>query len=486
MGGMVLDEREGGRVLTCLLADEHLEGGLGGLELIAFAFEAFHLGEDLLHLRCTFGEFEAHAFGFDEHVRLAGHVGDGDDALVADEFGIDVLVGAGQLLHGVHMQSTFVREGSEADVGRTDVMRHVGELVHEVGEFAQAGEIEAEVDAHLDLQGGHDGDEVAVSDAFAVAVDRALHLAGTGAHGGQRIRHADAAVIVRVDAHGLAEIGDDLAGDVLDELGQSAAVCLAKDDEIGTGICGGLDGFERVFGVFFEAVEEVLGVVEHLAAVLLQVGDRISDHGEVFLESDLEDLGDVERPGLADDGDDGRLRIEEHFDLGIVLDLHFAATGHAKGGDLGVFPGALGGFLKEGRVFRVRTGPAAFDVVDAKAVEFLGDADLVERAEGDAGALRAVAQGGVVDGNRSHEWKRKRVNAGQARVRETRGACWLSRRHACQIKTSNGLPRPRHALRSPKVIRMIWRLLAVIPMNGGRLSRSPRRWQRELFPPMTA
>ena len=42
--------------------------------------------------------------------------------------------------------------------------------------------------------------EVAVAGAFAVAVDRALHLHRAGAHGGQRVGHAEAAVVVRVDA----------------------------------------------------------------------------------------------------------------------------------------------------------------------------------------------------------------------------------------------------------------------------------------------
>jgi putative ABC transport system permease protein len=67
-----------------------------------------------------------------------------------------------------------------------------------------------------------------------------------------------------------------------------------------------------------------------------------------------------------------------------------------------VLPGAFGGFFKEGRVLGVRAGPAALDVVDAEVVELFSHADLVERAEGDAGALGAVAQGGVIDGHWGH------------------------------------------------------------------------------------
>jgi hypothetical protein len=107
-------------------------------------------------------------------------------------------------------------------------------------------------------------------------------------------------------------------------------------------------------------------------------------------------------PSFADDGDGGRFGVEQHLDLRIVLDLHLAAAGHAKGGDLRGLPGALGGFLEEGGVLGVRAGPAAFDVVHAEVIELFGDADFVEGAEGDAGALGAVTQGGVVDGNWRH------------------------------------------------------------------------------------
>ena len=119
-----------------------------------------------------------------------------------------------------------MRERGEADIRRTDVVRHVGELVHEVRQLAQACEIETKRDAHLDLKRGHDRREVAVPHALTVAVDRALDLIGSGAHGGQSIGDTDAAVIVRVDADWTAEVGNDLACRLFNELRQRAAVRL--------------------------------------------------------------------------------------------------------------------------------------------------------------------------------------------------------------------------------------------------------------------
>ena len=121
------------------------------------------------------------------------------------------------------------------------------------------------------------------------------------------------------------------------------------------------------------------------------------DHREVFLQRNLEDLGDVQRPGLADDRDRGRLRVEQQAHLHVLLHAHAAAAGHAKGGDLRVLPGALRGLREEGLVPRIRPRPAALDVVDAEFIELLGDANLIEHAERNARPLRAVAEGGVVD-----------------------------------------------------------------------------------------
>ena len=264
-----------------------------------------------------------------------------------------MLISASELLHRVNVQAAFVREGGEADVRRTNVMRHIGEFIHEMGELAEVRQINAEQDAHLDLEVRHDGDEVAVPDAFTVAIDGALHLAGSRTHSSECIGHADAAVVMRVNAHGLAEMGDGLLRDLFDEFRQGSAIRFAEHHEVCAGIGSGFDGLERVIGIFAEAVEEVLGIIQHLATVLFEVSDRIRDHREVFLQSDLEDFRDMQRPGFAHDGHGGRFRIQKHFDLRIVLDLHFPTAGHAKGGDPGGFPGALRGFFKESGVLGV-------------------------------------------------------------------------------------------------------------------------------------
>ena len=82
--------------------------------------------------------------------------------------------------------------------------------------------------------------------------------------------------------------------------------------------------------------------------------------------------------------------------LGVVLDRGFLAPGAPEGGDAGVLPLHVRDAFEKGDVLRVRAGPASLDVMHPEGVERFGDSNLVRGAEIHAFALRAVAQGGVI------------------------------------------------------------------------------------------
>ena len=130
-----------------------------------------------------------------------------------------------------------------------------------------------------------------------------------------------------------------------------------------------------------------------------QIGDGVADHGEVFVERGAQDFLDVKPRGFADEGDDGRAGLEQERDLLVLGDGGVRAAGAAEGGEFGVLELELFGFAEEFDVFFVGARPAAFDVVHAEGVEALGDAEFVGEGEVDAFALRAVAEGGVVEGD---------------------------------------------------------------------------------------
>src|SRR5688500_1684863 len=73
----------------------------------------------------------------------------------------------------------------------------------------------------------------------------------------------------------------------------------------------------------------------------------------------------------------------------------------SEGGQPRVPEGHGPGGGEELLVLRVRAGPAALDVREARLVQAPGDLQLVGQAQDEALALRAVAQGRVVEEDRS-------------------------------------------------------------------------------------
>ena len=166
----------------------------------------------MTRLRMAFGlvgaffEVAAELLGLDQDVVLAAEFGNEDVLFVADAGGLDVLVAAASFCDGVDVHAALVGEGGAADERRAGEVRVVGNIVHEIGEIAQLFEMRDHREAHLELEDGDDGGEVAVSGAFAVAVDGALDLGGAGFDGGDGVGDGEFAIVVGVDAEG--SVGD--------------------------------------------------------------------------------------------------------------------------------------------------------------------------------------------------------------------------------------------------------------------------------------
>src|SRR5262249_19178134 len=153
----------------------------------------------------------------------------------------------------------------------------------------------------------NDRHQVGVAAALADAVDRALNLIGTFGDGGQRVGHADSAIVMAMDTNldlerlaGLLDGGGDF-------LGKRAAVGVAEDDGRRPSVLRGAQRLQSIVGIFPEAVEEMLCIVENFAADCLAVGYRVGNHLQILFEGRSEDLLDMQVPGLADEGNYRRL-----------------------------------------------------------------------------------------------------------------------------------------------------------------------------------
>ena len=130
----------------------------------------------------------------------------------------------------------------------------------------------------------------------------------------------------------------------------------------------------------------------------LHQADRVADHLQVFFERDAQHLLSTWNSlVLPTSVTTGVSRLEQRLHARIVLRLHPAPAGHAERGDLRVLQLQLAHVAEERLVLRVGQREAAFDVIDAELVELLRDQQLVLQREVEPFALRAVAEGGVVD-----------------------------------------------------------------------------------------
>ena len=195
-----------------------------------------------------------------------------------------MFVAARVLDHGVDVDASLVGERALADIRLAVVVIDVGDLAEEAGEVHQLHEIVAtyRLITHLQFQVGQDGAQVGVAAALAIAVKRSLHLHRAPLHGHEGIGHAHASIVVRVDAKGQRNPLGNLFDDLAHLASQGTAISIAEHQNPRSTAFGGQQGLDRVIGVGLIAVEKVLGVVDHLAAVRDQIGDRVLDQLQIF------------------------------------------------------------------------------------------------------------------------------------------------------------------------------------------------------------
>jgi len=275
-----------------LTAQQELERGVRRFVVVAAVLALLEAPEDGRHALVIGGRVHAQLAGLAEDGALAGELRDEDALFVTDQGGVDVLEGLRRLLHGGDVQPTLVGEGGPADVRRMRPHREVDDVGDEVGRLGEPRELLGRDDgeAHLQLQGRDDRDEVGVAAALAVSVERALDVPGAGLDGGETRGDGAVAVVVGVHADGDGDARDDVAHGVVHERGQRRPVGIAQTDDVRAGLGGGADAAQGVRGVVAVGVEEVLGVVDDALALRDEEAHRLVDHAQVLVAAHAQDL----------------------------------------------------------------------------------------------------------------------------------------------------------------------------------------------------
>ena len=179
--------------------------------------------------------------------------------------------------------------------------------------------------------------------------------------------------------------------------GLCAAVRIAEHQGVRAGIFGRQKRSECVIRIRFIAVKEMFGIVNDLFAVLLHMRDGIRDQVHILIQTDLQGLFDVERPGFPEDRHGGRSGIEQSLKVRVFVRREFGASGGTESNQLGMLKMDVPRFFKEKLILRIVSGPSAFDVIDPESIQLIGDPQLVFQREIDLGALGPVPEEGVED-----------------------------------------------------------------------------------------
>ncbi len=381
-------------------AHEELQGAVGGLEVVPLVLQVLQRLEHLAQLLAA--QLEPELGRLQLQGGAAGQLGHHEAGAVAHGVGDHVLVGVAPPGDGRRVEARLVGERRRPHVGglrvRCDV-HELGDVVADRGEQPQPVGGQG-AHAHLEGEVRDDRRQVAVARALAVAVYRALHVAGTAPHAGEGVGHAAAGVVVQVhaDRDVVAEVPDDPAHDVLHVVGKGAAVGVAEHQRARTPLGGRLQHPQAELRVALVAVEEVLGVEQHLQTGGPQEPDRVGHHGHALVERGAQRLGDVVVPALPHDADGRHVGLHQVGQGLVVVDPALHPAGRAEGHQRARLEVELRrGPPEELLVLRVGARPAPLDVVHAEVVELLGDAQLVVDGERDALQLAPVAQRGVED-----------------------------------------------------------------------------------------
>ena len=365
------------------LANQQLEGAFGGFQFVALMLQIL---DALQQLTARFGiqTFgQAMLLQFVQHIAAAGQIAQQNALPVADHFRLDVLVGGGILQYRADMHAALVGERAVADVGLIVAhrqIRQLGDVARHRGQRLQILAADGGV-AELQLQIRDDGHQVGVAAALAIAVDAALHVRASGFHRGDGIGHGDIAIVVRMDAEHAVEALANFRNHFHDPMRQIAAVGVAQAQHVGAGFLRGFQRTQREIWVGVVAVEEVLGVVHHFAAVVFQVLYGFPDQQQILLFVDAQRAMDVQIPALAENRDRRGFRFEQRAHVGVLIHRVLGEARGAERGQPGVLQLHILGALEELLVLGIGVGPPALNVIDTQLVQLLRDDQFVVDGE---------------------------------------------------------------------------------------------------------
>src|SRR5687768_15615804 len=313
----------------------------------------------------------------------------------AHVLGAHDLVGVARLEHAVLVDARGVREGFRAHARLVRLHHEAGDLRHQAGGRHDVGGVDPRIQPEKIIAGAHRHDdflERGIAGALAQAVDGALDLArAADLHGGERVGHRHAEVVVAVHApHRLVRVGH-LLPDSPDEFAELLRHRVAHGVRDVDGGGAFLDHrLEHAAEEIEVGARPVLGRELDVRAGIPRIAHREPGLLVHLLGRHAQLLFHVQRAGGDEGVDAPGVRPLQRVDA--ALDVAVVRAAQAAHGRV---PDGAGDGAHRLEVAVGRGGKAGLDHVHAHALERARDAQLLVLGHGRARALLAVAHGGV-------------------------------------------------------------------------------------------
>ena len=140
----------------------------------------------------------------------------------------------------------------------------------------------------------------------------------------------------------------------------------------------------------------MFSVINYLTIIFFQKLDRLEYHGKIFFQGVVHDLFDMQIPRFTKYRRSRCVTFQQCLQIRIFRCRNTGFAGGAEGCYTGIIEGCLLGQLEKLHVSGIGTRPAAFDIMNAKVVQPLGNLDLFFGGKADVFPLSSVSQGGVI------------------------------------------------------------------------------------------
>jgi hypothetical protein len=154
---------------------------------------------------------------------------------------------------------------------------------------------------HLELQIRDYGTEVGVTASFSETVYCPLNLAYSQLYGYERIGNSQIRVVVAMDAKRCFYCLLNHFNSFGNFMRKGPAICIAKNQTVSPCISSGLQGFDRKLRIRLISIKKVFRIIKDLVKLLFQEGHGLINKIQIFPESYLEGLLDMEVPALPED-----------------------------------------------------------------------------------------------------------------------------------------------------------------------------------------